>query len=63
MTRILSAKEYERMTNGKWRQYSFDWNKLRETKNYLKAMEVEFKHYLMTTNVRGYYQDVILVKR
>lgn len=67
MERIISGKQLEKMTDyetGRWYQYrNFDWKNAKATIKELEAEGYVVKHYLTTTRVRGYYHDVILVKR
>lgn len=67
MTRVISDKQLSKMTDwqsGRWYQYrNFDWKNPQGAIKELEAEGYVVKHYLTTTTVRGYYHDVILVKR
>lgn len=67
MARVISDKELKKMTDyetGRWYEYrNFDWKNATATMKELEAEGYVVKHYYTTTTVRGYYHDVILVKR
>lgn len=66
MARILSNKEYDRMSENGWRMVSIHAIHGEKRDNQIKYLRERYnniKEYYMTTRVKGYYNDVWACKR
>ena len=64
--RILSNKEYERMSNNGWRMKTLNGvrnDKRKQQEADLKERYSIIKKYYTTTSVRGYYNEVWACKK
>ena len=67
MARLISHKTLDNMVNyesGNWKFYGgVNYRNVNEIIEKLQKLKIEYKHYYVTTAIKGLYDDVVIVKK
>jgi hypothetical protein len=67
MTRIIAHKALDKMVNyetGKWRFYGgVNHRNVNEIIEKLQERKTKYKHYYVSTSIKGLYDNVVIIKK